>query len=261
MPAVAIINEAMARQLWPNRDPFRDRILIGQGGGPAFDENVPLEIIGIVGDVRQQGLSRPAWPGVYVPLAQVADAEMAFFNRLGLNATWAIRTRHAPQTFATILERELLQATDLPPARIRTMDEIVEAVTAPMALNMWLMTAFGTLALLLAVVGIYAIAAYSVQQRTHELRIRLALGAESWQVRNMVVWDSMRVALVGIAIGMTAAVALARILATFLFGIGVHDSVTFTIVPLTLVFAALVGVWLPARRAARVDPIVALRSE
>jgi predicted permease len=261
MTPVAIINEAMARQLWPNGDPFRDRVLIGQGGGPAFDENVPREIVGIVADVRQQGLNRPPSPGVYVPIAQVADPEMAFFNRLGLKATWAIRTRNAPNTLANSIARELLRATDLPPAGIRTMDEVVDSMTAPMALNMWLMTAFGTLALLLAVVGIYAIAAYSVHQRTRELGIRLALGAKSWQVRKMVIWESMRVALTGVVIGMAAAGGLAGILRSFLFGVAARDPMTFTIVPLILAFTALVGVWLPARRAARVDPIVALRSE
>ncbi len=261
MPPVAIINEAMARQLWPDGDPFRDRILIGQGGGPAFEETAPREIIGIVADVRQQGLDRSPRPGVYVPIAQIADAEMAFFNRLGLKATWAIRTRNAPQASVDAIERGLLEATGLPPAGIRTMDDVVETVTAPIALNMWLMTAFGALALLLAVIGIYAVAAYSVHQRTHELGIRLALGAESWQVRNMVVWESLRVALVGVVIGVAAAAGLVQMLRAFLFNVGVHDSMTFTVVPLALACAALAGAWLPARRAARVDPIVALRSE
>jgi ABC-type antimicrobial peptide transport system permease subunit len=154
-----------------------------------------------------------------------------------------------------------LHATGLPAANIRTMDDVSEAAAAPLALNTWLMTAFGSLALLLAVIGIYAITAYAVQQRTHEIGVRRALGAESWQVWNMVVWQSMSVTLPGVAIGMAAAAGLVRVLATFLFGITALDTVTFTVVPLILVAAGLGGVCVPARRAARVDPIAALRIE
>jgi hypothetical protein len=260
-PPVAIITEALAQQLWPNVDPFRDRILIGQGAGPAFEEHVPRRIVGVVADVRQVGLYRPARPGVYVPIGQLLDHQMAFFNRIGFSPTWAIRTRTDPHLLADVAQRELLHATGLPAANIRTMDDVSEAAAAPLALNTWLMTAFGSLALLLAVIGIYAITAYAVQQRTHEIGVRRALGAESWQVWNMVVWQSMRVTLAGVAIGMAAAAGLVRVLATFLFGITALDTVTFTVVPLILVAAGLGGVCVPARRAARVDPIAALRVE
>ena len=231
-PPVAIITEALARHLWPHGDPFRDRILIGQGAGPAFEEDVARQIVGIVTDVRQVGLYRPARPGVYVPIAQLADRQAAFFNRVGFSPTWTIRTRTDPRVLADSAQRALLHATGLPAANIRTMDDVFEGAAAPLALNTWLMTAFGSLALLLAVIGIYAIAAYSVQQRTHEIGVRRALGAESWQVWNMVVWQSMRVTLAGVVMGMAAAAGLARVLATFLFGITALDTVTFTVVPL-----------------------------
>jgi predicted permease len=258
---IAIITEALARQLWPNGDPFRDRILIGQGAGPAFEEDVARHIVGIVTDVRQVGLYRPARPGVYVPIAQLPDRQTAFFHRVGFSPTWTIRTRTDPHVPADSAQRELLHATGLPSANIRTMDDVFEAAAAPMALNTWLMTGFGSLALLLAVIGMYAIAGYSVQQRTHEIGVRRALGAESWQVWNMVVWQTMRVTLAGVVIGMAAAAGLARVLATFLFGITALDGVTFTVVPLILVAAGLAGVCVPARRAARVDPMAALRGE
>jgi predicted permease len=260
-PRVAIITEALARQLWPNGDPFRDSILIGQGAGAAFEEHVAREIVGIVADVRQVGLYRPPRPGVYVPIAQIPDPQMAFFHRLGFSPTWTIRTQTDPHLLADVAQRELFHATGLPAASIRTMGDVFEAATAPFALNMWLMTGFGSLALLLAVIGLYAIAAYSVQQRTHEIGVRRALGAESWQVWNMVVSESLRVTLAGVAIGMAAAAGLSRLLATFLFGITALDTVTFTAVPLILVAAALGGVCVPARHAARTDPIAALRSE
>jgi len=251
----------MARQLWSGGDPLRDEILIGQGAGHSFEEPVPRAIVGIVADVRQLGLDRPTYPGVYVPFAQTTDALMAFFNGLGVSATWVIRTRPAPETLANAMTRELLAATHLPPAGIRTMEDIVQSATAPMALNTWLMTAFGVLALLLVLLGIYAIAGYSVQQRTHELGIRMALGAQSRDVRHLVVWETLRVTLVGVLVGWLTAVGLARGLGSLLFGVTTHDPATFTVVPIALVMAAVAGAWLPASRAARLDPLVALRSD
>jgi ABC-type antimicrobial peptide transport system permease subunit len=141
------------------------------------------------------------------------------------------------------------------------MEDIVQSATASRALNTWLMTAFGALALLLAVIGVYAIAGYSVQQRTHELGIRMALGAQSRDVRHLVVWESLRVTLVGVLIGWIASVGLARGLATLLFGVTADDPATFVVVPIALVIAAAAGAWLPASRAARLDPLVALRSD
>jgi predicted permease len=260
-PAVAIINEAMARQLWPTGDPFRDRIIVGRGGGPAFEERRPRQIVGIVGNVPQQGLGRGARPGVYVPIAQVPDAQMAFFNRLGLLATWTIRAEADPRRFADRIAGALLASTDLPAARVRTMDDVVRTATSDLALNMWLMTAFAGLALSLAVIGIYAVSACSVDERRHELGVRIALGARPSQLFKMVVGQSLRVVAVGLSAGLVAAAALGRVLASFLFGVTSHDAVTYLVVPVSVVCSAAVGVWLPARRAARVSPIVALRAE
>jgi putative ABC transport system permease protein len=259
MAPVAIINEAMAQQWWPDENPLGQQILIGKGGGPAFEESVPREIVGVVASVRQFGLDRAARPGVYVPIAQMADAQMSFINRLSVPATWAVRTSHDASAMATTVERELLNITALPAAEVRTMDDVFDAATASMAQNAWLMSAFGALALLIAVLGVYAAASYSVQQRTHELGVRRALGAQASQMRGMVVWESLRVVLAGTIVGMAVAVGLARLLTTLLFGVTAYDPLAFTVVPVTLVASALGGVYLPARRASTVDPVVALR--
>jgi ABC-type antimicrobial peptide transport system permease subunit len=196
---------------------------------------------------------------MYVALAQMADAQMALFNRLSLPATWAVRTQPGAFVPAVSLERALIAATGLPAARVRTMDEVFEASTASAAQNTWLMSAFAALALLVAVLGIYAIAGYSVQQRRHELGVRLALGAQARDVRRMVVWESVRVVMAGTVVGVLSAIGLSGALAGLLFGVSRHDPVTFVIVPALLASAALAGAYLPARRASLLDPLVVLR--
>ena len=256
---VVVINETMARELWPTENPVGQRIVIGQGGGPAFEEHVPREIVGVVADVRQFSLSRPPRPGMYVPIAQMSDSLMAFINRLSVPATWSVRTSPTTMISTATLQRELLLATALPAVRVRTMDQVVGEATASTAQHTWLMTALGSLALLVAVLGVYAIAAHSAQQRSHELGVRLALGAPAASVRRIVVWESIRVVLVGAAVGVTAAAGLSALLATMLFGVTEHDPLTFVTVPAFLVAAAFAGAYLPARRASIVDPLLVLR--
>lgn len=130
---VVVINETMARQLWPTENPLGQRILIGQGGGPAFEDLSPREVVGVVADVRQFGLSRPPRPGMYVPLAQAAEAQVAFVNRLSVRATWAVRTASTAVVPVATLHRELLDSTTLPAAHVRTMDEVFSAAIAPTA--------------------------------------------------------------------------------------------------------------------------------
>jgi ABC-type antimicrobial peptide transport system permease subunit len=141
------------------------------------------------------------------------------------------------------------------------MSEVVSRSTSRQQFNMWLMTVFGTVALLLAAIGIYGLMAYSVKQRTQEIGIRLALGAEADQVKNMVVFQGMRLTLAGVVIGIAAAFGLTRFIASFLFGVDAWDPFVFVSVPLVLSLVALLAVWLPARRASRVNPIDALRYE
>jgi len=172
-----------------------------------------------------------------------------------------IRTRVEPHSIVGAVQEQLRQATGLPVSEIRTMSEIVSISTSRERFNMLLMTVFGCAALALAAIGIYGLMAYSVEQRTHEIGIRLALGAERGAVRNMVMFQGMRLTIVGVVIGMVCAFGLTRFLASFLFGVKPLDPAVFVGIPLVLTAVALLAVWLPAGRASKVDPIIALRCE
>jgi ABC-type antimicrobial peptide transport system permease subunit len=175
---------------------------------------------------------------------------------------WIVKTRGEPMGVNADIQRELRAATGgMPVARARSMDDVVRRSTARSDFNMILLTTFAVSALALAAIGIYGLMAYSVQQRTQEIGIRMALGAAADSVRNMVVRQGMSVALFGVAIGLAAAFGLAKLIASFLFGVTARDPMVFVVVPALLSAVALIGVWLPARRAARVDPVVALREE
>ena len=255
---VAVISQAMAREFWPGGDPVGERIILGKGYGPEFEEPA-RRIIGVVGDVHEFGLDNHPGPLVYVPLAQVTDGITALALRASTLA-WIARTRMAPRSVSAAIESELHQASGgLPVARIRSMEDIRRRSTACSDFNMLLLTIFGCAALLLAAIGIYGIMAYSVEQRAQEIGIRLAVGAESRDVRNMVVYQGMCLALAGVTIGLGAAFGLARLLSSLLFGVAAWDPLVFTIVPVVLSAVALSAVWLPARRAARTDPVKALR--
>jgi putative ABC transport system permease protein len=257
---VVIINQAMAKQFWPKGDPLSDQIVIGKGVGAIFNEG-PRQVIGIVGDVHDDGLNEEPQPVMYVPFAQVTDGVTALNSRLSALG-WVVRTRSEPHAFSVPIQKALRDASGgLPVARIKSMDEIVVKSTARSDFNMLLLTVFGAAALVLAAIGVYALMAYSVEQRTQELGIRLALGAGVAQVRNMVIVQGMTLALAGIAIGMAAAFGLSRLIETLLFGVTARDPLVFAAVPLVLTAVALVAVWLPAVRATRIDPIDALRCE
>ena len=259
-PGVVIINQAMAREYWPDGNPIGERITIGRGLGPGMEEP-PREIVGVAGDVRDGALNREPNPIMYVPWAQLPDAHSA--NLLNITAiAWVVRTRAEPFTLAESIQQELRDASGgLPVARLRAMDEVVSQSTARSDFNMLLLTIFAGSALILAAIGVYGLMAYSVQQRTQEMGVRLALGADTWRVRNMVIQQGMTLVLIGVIIGVVSAFGLARVMATFLFGVTPRDPLVFIVVPFVLAGAAWLGVWLPARRAARVDPVLALRVE
>jgi putative ABC transport system permease protein len=256
-PAVAIISQARAKQFWPNADPMGQKISLGRTTQP---NRTLIEIVGIARDVhdRTERASDPSFSTIYIPLAQNSDAYTAYMVRLP--TLWMIRTRMEPHSLAPAIKSELQRAAGgLPVTGIRSMDEIVAQSTARQDFNMALMLIFGGAALLLAAIGIYGLMAFAVEQRRQEIGIRVALGAEASDVRRMVVWQGMRLALAGIAVGIAAAFGLTRMMASLLYGIPTRDPLVFAAVPLVLSLVALLGVWLPARRASRIDPVQALR--
>src|SRR6185436_6171948 len=193
---VVIINETMARQFWPNTDPLRDRMVIGHGMRE-FNTDPERQIVGIVADTRAAGLDSEPQPAMFVPQAQIPDA----VNALNIGLTplaWVVRTQGEPLSMRSAIEDALRQATGLPVSNVHSMQEVVSLSTAQQQFNMWLMTAFGCSALALAAIGIYGLMAYSVEQRTQEIGIRLALGARVADVRTMVVAQGMRLAVVGV---------------------------------------------------------------
>lgn len=257
---VVLISETMAKQFWPKGDALDARITIGKGVGPEFAEPA-RQIIGIVGDVRNNGLDSDPDPVMYIPVAQVPDGVTALNARI-TPITWVIRTKVAPFSLSADIQRELREASGgLPVAHIRSMDQVQGESTARSDFNMTLLTIFAGVALLLAAIGIYGLMAYSVQQRTQEIGIRIALGATPRHVRRMVVIDGMRLAAIGVVLGVAAALGLARYMTSLIFGVKPHDPVVFVSVVVVLSVVAWVATFVPALRASRVDPIVSLRYE
>jgi predicted permease len=259
-PGVIIINEAMAREYWPKGDPLQDRLLTGVGMGPVFAEP-PRQIIGVVGDTRDAGLNRDPSPTMYIPVAQMPDGETALNSRVA-PLWWIVRSNADPHTLVNPIRNAIRDASGgLPVAHIRTMDEIVILTTSRQRLNMLLLSIFGASALLMAAIGVYGLMSFSVQQRTQELGVRMALGAQASNLRNMVLRQGMTLALIGVVIGIAGAFWLTHFLTSFLFGVKAWDPAAFIAIPLLLCAVALLAIWIPARRATRVDPIAALRFE
>ena len=257
---VVVINEAMAKQYWPKADPLNDRLVIGRGVMREFATEGERQIIGIVGDIRSNGLDSDPQPQMFIPQAQVPDAANAL--NVGLTPiSWVVRTQVPPQSLSRAIQEQLRQSTGLPVSDVASMDEIVSVSVSRQRFNMWVMLVFGVCALLLAAIGIYGLMAYSVEQRTQEIGIRIALGAPAAKVKNMVVLQGMALTLAGLVVGFAAAFFLAELIAAFLFGVTARDPLVFSGVPAILATVAFIAVWLPARRASRVDPIIALRYE
>jgi putative ABC transport system permease protein len=274
-PGVVLINEAMAKRYWedrnwadtdradrnwPNNDPIGQTIEIGRGIGPDFADR-PRQIIGIVADTREHDLSQEAQPTMMIPLAQEPDG----MTRLGLQfgpLFWLIRTGLEPHQVAVNVSEQLREASGgLPAGRVRTMDELLSDSIARQNFHMLLLGVFAMAALALTAVGIYGVMAYSVAQRTHEIGVRMALGADRARIRNLVVGKGMLTAGLGVIVGLAAAAFLARFLAGFLFGVRAWDPMVFLAVPVLLALVAVFALWIPARRAARLEPIQALRVE
>ena len=196
-------------------------------------------IIGVVGDTHNVRIGRPPEPMMMVPTAQVVDWYAGAYADISA-LLWVMRTRGDPHELMAAATEQLRLASDgFPVAHIRTMDEVMGRSTARESFNMMLLTIFGAVALVLAAIGIYGLMAYSVQQRTQEMGIRMALGADRSAVRKLVVWQGMRLALVGVAMGMAAAFGLTRLIASFLFGVRSWDPAAFLLAPIILVGVAL----------------------
>jgi predicted permease len=256
---VVVVNQAMVRKYFKDQDPLGQRLIIGAGMGPNFAQP-PRQIIGVVADARDGGLNNDPQPATFVPLSQVGDAYMALDNTF-MPLDWVVRTRMAPASLLPQVQGAFQQAAGLPVFHVRSMEQIVSESTARDQFNTLLLGIFAFLAILLASIGLYGLMAYSVEQRTREFGIRLALGADFGQLRFMVVRQAMTLAAAGILIGLGAAFGLTRFLAPLLFQVKTTDTASFVSVPLVLAGVALLACYLPARRATRVDPVEALRAQ
>ena len=259
-PGVVIINEAMAQQFWPKGDPLSDRIVIGAGMGPVFVEP-PRQVIGVVGDTRNGGLeSGSRSHDVYsdgADAGQSHGAQLAH-RALVVDCAHAGRAPHVrPPSPTRSVKRRAACLWRTSAAWTRSSSW----TTSRERFNMLLLTIFGTSALLMAAIGIYGLMAYSVQQRTQELGVSMALGAHASNIRNMVIRQGMLLAAIGVVIGIGGALWLAHFLTSFLFGVKTWDPAAFMVTPILLSVMALLAVWIPARRATRVSPITALRFE
>jgi len=245
-PNVLIINQAMAAKHWPNANPIGKRVTIG------YNDTGPREIVGVVGDVKQGDLAEKSVPQMYGTFAQTPWPFV----------TAVVRTTNAPESAAASL-RTMLARIDPQQAagEIKTLDQYVSRSIATPRFTALLVGAFATLALLLAALGLFSVMAYSVAQRRREIGIRMALGAQPTDVRALVLRQALTMGVVGLAIGLAGAFAATQILDSLLFGITAHDPATFTSVCGVLLTVMLLAAYLPARRATRVDPIIALRTE
>jgi predicted permease len=249
---VVIINQTMAKMFWPNQDPIGQHIWIGKPMGPEWTEPRPREIVGVVGDIHGESLASAPNPTMYLPYAQRPIVEMSF----------VVRTRQSPMAAVPDIRNAIRQVDpDLPLAQLKTMDQVLSASVTDWRFRTILLTLSGALAVFIAAIGIYGVISYSVAQRTHEMGVRMALGAARRDVVKLVVGQGLRLALAGIAIGLVGAFALTRFLTSLLFVVKPTDPLTFVGVCLILTIVAVLASYLPARRATRVDPMVALRYE
>jgi putative ABC transport system permease protein len=259
-PRVALVNETMAKRYWHDEDPVGKQVNVSRGLGPGLDEAI-YTVVGIVGDTRNAGLGRPAEPVLAVPITQVTDAYTASYSNVQ-PLFWVARTRAEPHSLIPAITGQLrLASGGFPVAHIQTMEEVMRASTARDRFNTLLLTSFGGVALVLAAVGIFGLMAYSVAQRNQEMAIRMALGANREAIRRLVIWSGMRLALIGVVLGLAAASVLTRFMESFLVGVRPWDPVAFVFAPALLMVVALMAVWLPGRRAASIDPMTAMRTE
>jgi len=257
---VVIINDAMAKKYWPKEDAIGQMIVIGKGLGPQFEEPA-RQVVGIVGNVRENGLGNAGVGVMYVPQSQMTEGLTALANSV-LPLSWCVRTAGDPSSLRVAIERELHGVDgQMPISRERLMTDVLSAASARQSFNMVLLSIFAGVALMLAAIGIYGLMSYSVDQRTQEIGIRMALGADAGRMLRVVLREGMTLALLGVALGLLLAYGLTRLLASLLFGVKASDPLAFAAVAGILTMVALVSTYIPARRATGIDPAIALRYE
>jgi putative ABC transport system permease protein len=242
-PKVVIVNETFARRFWPNQNPIGKHVIMGRWTDPA-------EVVGMAADIKNKGLAQDTQAQLYLAFPQLPWGNM---NLL-------VRTAVAPLSMTSAVRGEI-SAVDLdqPVTNIQSVDELMDSSRAQPRFLTWLLGIFSATALVLAVIGIYGVLAYSVTQRQHELGIRLALGAQRGHILNLVVRQGIVLAVAGIAIGLIAATLLTNLMASMLYHVGTRDAATFVPTPLLFLCIALIASYLPARRTAKVDPMQTLR--
>jgi putative ABC transport system permease protein len=250
-PPVALINETMARRHFPNEDPIgRKLITRGRQRGNAGPQ--AIEIIGVVSDVRHDGLDKEPRAEHYRPFTQIAHSSLIFTVRTAADAASLM-----PMLKARFREVDAAQSI----YAVATLDNLVFDSLKARRFSLWLLGAFAVLALALAVVGIYGVMSFATAQRTRELGVRLALGASAGAIQQLILRQGLRLALLGVGCGLVAALVLTRLLRTLVYGVSTSDPLTFAGVALLLTLVALAACWVPARRATKVDPMIALRCE
>jgi putative ABC transport system permease protein len=245
-PRVALINETLRRRFFPNEDPIGKRLNTGNDQRPVWNE-----IVGVVGDVKYNGLADEIQPAYYQPLAQAQSSGVVL----------VLKTEAADPLSLTSAAREVVKSVDseLPLTYVYTMEQILALATAQPRFRATLFALFAALAVVLACVGVYGVISYSVANRTHEIGVRVALGAQSRDVLRLVLRQGLKLTLAGVGCGLLVSLALPRLMRGLLFGGSATDPMTFVVISLLLIAVALVACWIPARRATKVDPMAALR--
>jgi putative ABC transport system permease protein len=256
-PRIAVISEAMAKRFWPGER------AIGKHVNLTFSQGGPREIVGVVDNVKLRGLDvQEDLPTLYSPVSQLDYPDPKFDEFRSPSLSLVVRTSLAPKNLATAVTNAVHKVdAGTPVLDVLTMEELMASSLAPQRFNMFLLGTFAAVALLLATIGIYSVLAYSVQRRTPEIGIRIALGAQVSHVLRLVLGEGMGLVLAGVAFGVVGALALSRFLRSLLYGVGSDDIPTLLCVAALLSIVALGACYLPARRAMRIDPVVALRDE
>jgi predicted permease len=244
---VLIVSKSMADKVWPNENPVGKRLMLDYNRG-----KYAYEVVGVTGGIRYYGLKADPRPEVFIPHAQNAYLPMNL----------VVRTASDPNRLAESIKAQVRELDPTQPvSNIRTMETLVSRSLAADRFSMWLLGLLGSLALALATTGLFSLLSYLVSQRTHEIGIRMALGGQRWDIFQLVLGQGAVLLAAGIAIGLVASFICARLFSSLLFGVSATDPLPFMVTPVLLALAAFFACYVPARRATRVDPLVALRTE